>query len=264
MTDINKLRDAVEKLSASVLTCDINGGPVDELIPKWRVLETIDEFRAALAEAKQGAPTECTDCHGTGLVCVGHSGQDSDGNAPEYERCDSCGGYGLAYQPPVSEPAEHPLQKLLHEQESLGPEFSKVLQDNLWELYSRSTPAEQQGEQEPCKGRNCGSTNYWLHSAECFAEHEASIGSIEPDYWMSTNVLTGKSRIDKVPIVALQPGLYKHTKLYTHPDRVKAEPLTEEQIRSINNRVASEFQDAFSYARAIEAAHGIGVQQEGE
>jgi hypothetical protein len=28
----------------------------------------------------------------------------------------------------------------------------------------------------PCKGKNCGSTNHKLHSAECFAEYERAIG----------------------------------------------------------------------------------------
>ena len=26
----------------------------------------------------------------------------------------------------------------------------------------------------PCQGKNCGTLNGWLHSAECFAEHEAA------------------------------------------------------------------------------------------
>ena len=41
--------------------------------------------------------------------------------------------------------------------------------------------------QQACKGPNCGSLNGWLHSAECFAAHEASCGTIN-DY----DTLVGK------------------------------------------------------------------------
>jgi len=33
---------------------------------------------------------------------------------------------------------------------------------------------------EPCAGKNCGTTNPKLHSAECFAEHESAIGAEPP------------------------------------------------------------------------------------
>lgn len=33
-----------------------------------------------------------------------------------------------------------------------------------------------QSEMEPCAGRNCGSTNPNLHSAECFEDYEKSTG----------------------------------------------------------------------------------------
>lgn len=33
----------------------------------------------------------CGSCEGSGRVCVGTSGQDADGNAPETERCPECG-----------------------------------------------------------------------------------------------------------------------------------------------------------------------------
>ncbi len=36
-------------------------------------------------------PVACDTCHGTGQVCVGTSGLESDGNAPVMERCPECG-----------------------------------------------------------------------------------------------------------------------------------------------------------------------------
>ena len=33
----------------------------------------------------------------------------------------------------------------------------------------------------PCKGKNCGSLNGWLHSAECLAEHEAHYAAPQPE-----------------------------------------------------------------------------------
>ena len=34
---------------------------------------------------------------------------------------------------------------------------------------------------QPCAGRNCGSTNPNLHSAECFEDYEKSTGMAQPD-----------------------------------------------------------------------------------
>jgi hypothetical protein len=42
-------------------------------------------------------------------------------------------------------------------------------------LYAHAAP-QAVPVQEPCKGKNCGSVNPRLHSAECFAEHEKTVG----------------------------------------------------------------------------------------
>jgi hypothetical protein len=41
-------------------------------------------------------------------------------------------------------------------------------------------------QQNPCKGKNCGSTNGWCHSAECFAELNANLGEDEPIAWATS------------------------------------------------------------------------------
>ena len=41
-------------------------------------------------------------------------------------------------------------------------------------------PAFQQPQMQPCAGRNCGSTNPNLHSAECFEDYEKATGMAQP------------------------------------------------------------------------------------
>lgn len=40
----------------------------------------------------------------------------------------------------------------------------------------------------PCKGKNCGSLNGWLHSAECRAEHEAQYTTPPQRPWVGLTV----------------------------------------------------------------------------
>ena len=43
-------------------------------------------------------------------------------------------------------------------------------------LRERLAQPEQKPQMQPCAGRNCGSTNPNLHSAECFEDYEKSTG----------------------------------------------------------------------------------------
>jgi hypothetical protein len=77
----------------------------DQIVDAWKAagrLETVGdnhEQAVAMVRALQAecAPREavCDTCHGSGHVCVGTSGSDSDGNAPELEPCPECA-YGDA------------------------------------------------------------------------------------------------------------------------------------------------------------------------
>ena len=49
-------------------------------------------------------------------------------------------------------------------------------QDLLMEAGTALRERLAQPEMEPCAGRNCGSTNPNLHSAECFEDYEKSTG----------------------------------------------------------------------------------------
>lgn len=44
-----------------------------------------------------------------------------------------------------------------------------------------------------------------------------SAAPVEPDAWISFNVLLQKEYFDRKPITSLQPGVYRHTPLYLNP-----------------------------------------------
>ena len=49
----------------------------------------------------------------------------------------------------------------------------------IWDAALRDRLAQPQ--MQPCAGRNCGSTNPNLHSAECFEDYEKSTGMAQPE-----------------------------------------------------------------------------------
>jgi len=53
----------------------------------------VSEVANLLRKLEEMQAKACDTCHDTGQICVGSSGQDSDGNAPVMERCPECG-YG--------------------------------------------------------------------------------------------------------------------------------------------------------------------------
>jgi hypothetical protein len=83
----------------------------------------------------------------------------------------------LAEQPaPVQEPVLKPLSKkwkwVLHESFADVAGFDEEGIPSFY--WKESVNKFKSGElSAPCKGKNCGSLNGWLHSSECRAEHEA-------------------------------------------------------------------------------------------
>jgi hypothetical protein len=60
---------------------------------RWR--ETYDQWKLATPPEHEGLEEKaCPECAGGGLICVGTSGRDDDGNAPILERCEACDGSG--------------------------------------------------------------------------------------------------------------------------------------------------------------------------
>jgi len=58
--------------------------------PEWgRMITVCGHMHSALAAQPQPAEA-CDTCRGTGQICVGTSGREDDGNAPEFERCPMC------------------------------------------------------------------------------------------------------------------------------------------------------------------------------
>jgi RecJ-like exonuclease len=54
-----------------------------------------DDWKLATPPEHEGAnEVECPDCKGFGMICVGTSGQDCDGNAPILEQCETCDSSG--------------------------------------------------------------------------------------------------------------------------------------------------------------------------
>ena len=152
-------------------------------------------------------------------------------------------------------------------------------------------PAFQQPQMQPCAGRNCGSTNPNLHSAECFEDYEKSTGlepaQQEPVAWYRDEdgiriYYESKVWDDATPLYTSPPAqqepagsVYRYGKdssgkqwhgirwtasgldlpdgtlIYTSPQR---KPLTDEMIQECWYRTQG---DAELFARAIEAAHNI-------
>lgn len=69
---------------------------------------------------------------------------------------------------------------------SPNPEQQKPVRFNctvIDDAHLNGVPLSQWGKQhemQPCAGRNCGSTNPNLHSAECFEDYEKSTGMAQP------------------------------------------------------------------------------------
>lgn len=52
--------------------------------------ELIQPVDAELLAMVRRYASECANCKGSGQICTGYSGRDSDGNAPILERCEDC------------------------------------------------------------------------------------------------------------------------------------------------------------------------------
>ena len=86
-------------------------------------------------------------------------------------------------------------------------------------------------EMQPCAGRNCGSTNPNLHSAECFEDYEKSTGmATQPVAWQWKERINGD--FDSWVISASEPPPYATEKhpLYTAPPKREWVGLTDDEI----------------------------------
>lgn len=109
-----------------------------------------------------------------------------------------------------------------------------------------------QPKQEPCKGKNCGSTNPKLHSAECFDEHEFTILNGNPFGYFEFVLDDGDGYWREI-----EDGGIDGKPLYTSPPQ--RQPLTDEEIQKLAaSLMYTKLDYSLAFARAVEAKHGIG------
>ena len=113
---------------------------------------------------------------------------------------------------------------------------------------ARAFPKPEQG---PCKGKNCGSTNPKLHSAECFDEHESTIFNIKPFGYFEFVLDDGDGYWREI-----EGGGIEGKPLYTAPPQ--RQPLTDLEIENLLISWPKDGVAFIDFARAIEAKHNIG------
>jgi hypothetical protein len=125
------------------------------------------------------------------------------------------------------------------------PEQNPLTEKRIEELYSfwivdcqdivgfaraieRSKP-----QMQPCAGRNCGSTNPNLHSAECFEDYEKSTGMAQPEQepvaWMHKETWLLRREISRPKGADWDANYWEP--LYTAPRQWQG--LTDEEIKEI-------------------------------
>lgn len=116
----------------------------------------------------------------------------------------------------------------------------------LVERYKAMQPAKMQ----PCAGRNCGSTDPNLHSAECFEDYEKVTGMNrqEPVAWVIGKYLDRKEENLRT---CIDKELPLGTPLYTAPPQREWQGLTDEEIFEIWMKSPAETEDRFAFVKAV-------------
>ncbi len=113
-----------------------------------------------------------------------------------------------------------------------------------------------QPQMHPCAGRNCGSTNPNLHSAECFEDYEKATGMAQPKQEPVAYQDTAKpdelvSAEDWDNIDPMYQSFYRP--LYTTPPQRTWVGLTDEEYIHITDSVYHQGHGLVAYHKAIEA-----------
>jgi hypothetical protein len=129
-------------------------------------------------------------------------------------------------------------------------EAADEIRQELVERYKAMQPAKMQ----PCAGRNCGSTDPNLHSAECFEDYEKATGMNRQEPVAVGEVVNERGEVDYISYV---PPV--GTALYTTPPAAQREwvGLTDEEIIDVIHPLVvadlSDEQTDYEIAKAIEA-----------
>jgi hypothetical protein len=116
---------------------------------------------------------------------------------------------------------------------------------------------------QPCAGRNCGSTNPNLHSAECFEDYEKATGMAQPVAPKCGAIIEVFGKDWRLEYMSLPVGKHKlYTQQYNYTAPANRTPLTVEEVKKLIHPIVmadlSDEMTDFEIVQAIEAAHGIG------
>ena len=119
-----------------------------------------------------------------------------------------------------------------------------------------------QPQMQPCAGRNCGSTNPNLHSAECFEDYEKSTGMAQPVAPKCGAIIEVFGKDWRLEYMSLPVGKHKlYTQQYTYTAPAQRTPLTVEEVKNLIHPIVmadlSDEMTDFEIVRAVEAAHSI-------
>ena len=162
------------------------------------------------------------------------------------------------------------LDRMAENARELGLNYEPVHSTQIskiwWDLHGDKLMAEridpatiyQKPQMQPCAGRNCGSTNPNLHSAECFEDYDKATGMAQPAQQEPVLETVYET------IIQWDEGGGKRSRrelarrivaLYTAPPQRK--PLTDEEVEQVCVPLKAAMLSFTEVARAIEAAHGI-------
>jgi hypothetical protein len=138
------------------------------------------------------------------------------------------------------------------EQTAMEPDIAKVLFDNVESLYVEDAQPEQEPAKKPCRSPYCEcAVGACTHPG--FYDARGSQPEQEPVAWIfaPNNELLWPSEVEATNPIEVD----SYRPLYTHPPKRK--PLTDEEMDEIWFNSKS-FE---SIVRAVEKAHGIGVEE---
>lgn len=174
--------------------------------------------------------------------------------------------------PKLAQPEQSPLDRMAENARELGLDYEPVqeplTEKRIEELYSfwvvdcqdivafaRAIERHKAKPQmQPCAGRNCGSTNPNLHSAECFEDYEKTTGMVsqEPKCAVIVEVFGKEWRLD---YMALPVGKHKlYTQQYTYAAPSQRKPLPPQSPCEMTQAENKMFKLGWL---ECEAAHGI-------
>lgn len=245
-----------------------HNGIVSEGMIQARMQEEIDELRDALEQTQtktapaQGGLAEKVPARGTLLEQTLGKVWDEMPHAALMDAI--IGGTGVMlgdkridpasiYKQPEQEPVAHSTGHCEHHKQKGGCQLHNL--QCGWPDCDRK-PISMPPQMQPCAGRNCGSTNPNLHSAECFEDYEKATGMnqrkpLMDDFWDWLPKAYGD--------VGDEPAFTKYNMEVAFAAGAEAEAkrmwvgLTDEEIWALAANCLDSVAGRLQFARAIEA-----------